>query len=151
MVQIIILGGSKFSLSRYVNNAWTLVSGKDELAPGSTAQTNPVDLGELETGRYKLTETKAPDGYVILSKDTYFEVQSSQDSVRVVLTDADGKESTSTDPAFITQASDGTYLITVKSTPGATLPMTGGTGRMPYYLGGTMLISISLLLKKRTY
>lgn len=145
-----LLGGSKFSLSRYVDNAWALVSGKDELAPGSTAQANPVDLGELETGRYKLTETKAPDGYVILSKDTYFEVQSSQDSVRVVLTDADGKESTSTDPAFITQASDGTYLITVKNTPGAALPMTGGTGRMPYYLGGAMLIAISLLLKKRT-
>ena len=58
------ISGSVFDLHKY-GNSWTSVQTAIEpgkAASGTTpAVSNPVDLGELGIGRYRLTETKAPE------------------------------------------------------------------------------------------
>ena len=149
------ISGSVFDLYKY-GNSWTSVQTAIEpgkAASGTTsAVSNPVDLGELGIGRYRLTETKAPDGYIILAKHIYFQVyRDTKDGVvKARLTDEAG---TALDSPANKQAIDGpgtgdtpAYTITVKNTPGAVLPNTGGPGTLPYTLGGLMLIIASAVM-----
>ncbi|MBQ1482125.1 MAG: VWA domain-containing protein [Erysipelotrichaceae bacterium] len=148
-----LLSGSEFALYKFVNNAWTPVEGFTQITPGSTEANNPFDLGMLETGRYKLTETKAPDGYIIRIRDTYFEIRNEEQSVTAVLTDADGAPITSEDPAKISREGLGEsayYLITVKNIAGTPLPMTGGIGTQIFRVGGAVLIGVAAMLRKRS-
>ena len=152
---ITTISGSVFDLHKY-GNSWTSVQTAIEpgkAASGTTpAVSNPVDLGELGIGRYRLTETKAPDGYIILTKHIYFQVyRDTEDGVvKARLTDEAG---TALDSPADMAAIDGpgtgdtpAYTITVKNTPGAVLPNTGGPGTLPYTLGGLMLIITSALM-----
>lgn len=148
------ISGSVFDLDKY-GNSWTSV--KTDIEPGKAASgttpavSNPVDLGELGIGGYRLTETKAPDGYVILTKHIYFQVyRDTNGSVKARLTNEAG---TALDSPADMAAIDGpgtgdtpAYTITVKNTPGAVLPNTGGPGTLPYTLGGLMLIIASALM-----
>ena len=149
------ISGSVFDLYKY-GNSWTSVQTAIEpgkAASGTTpAVSNPVDLGELGIGRYRLTERKAPDGYIILAKHIYFQVyRDTKDGVvKARLTDEAG---TALDSPADMAAIDGpgtgdtpAYTITVKNTPGAVLPNTGGPGTLPYTLGGLMLIIASALM-----
>ena len=149
------ISGSVFDLYKY-GNSWTSV--RTDIEPGKAASgttpavSNPVDLGELGIGRYRLTERKAPDGYIILAKHIYFQVyRDTKDGVvKARLTDEAGTALDS--PANMAAIdSPGTgdtpaYTITVKNTPGAVLPNTGGPGTLPYTLGGIALIIASALM-----
>ena len=144
------ISGSVFDLNKY-GTSWTSI--QTDVKPGDTATStqNPVDLGGLGIGRYRLTETKAPDGYIILTNHVYFEVYKDTDGVlKARLTDETGAAVTSpTDIAAIDGPGTGdtpTYIITVTNTPGAALPMTGGSGTLPYTLGGIALIMASALM-----
>ena len=148
------ISGSVFQLHKY-GNSWTIVP--TDIEPGKEASgttpvvSNPVDLGELGIGRYRLTETKAPDGYIILTKHVYFQVYRDTDGiVKARLTDEAGTALDSpADMAAIDDPGTGdtpAYTITVKNTPGAVLPNTGGPGTLPYTLGGLMLIIASALM-----
>ncbi len=149
------ISGSVFDLNKY-RTSWTVV--QTDIEPGkaaagtTSAVPNPVDLGELGIGRYRLTETKAPDGYIILTKHIYFQVyRDTEDGVvKARLTDEAGTALDSpADMAAIDDPGTGdtpAYTITVKNTPGAVLPNTGGPGTLPYTLGGLMLIIASALM-----
>ena len=143
------LSGSTFALDRW-SASWTSV--QSEIKPGDTATStsNPVDLGGLGVGRYRLTEKEAPDGYIILNNHVFFEVYKEGTTLKARLTDENGEPVTSpTDDASIDGPGSGeipTYIITVSNTPGQELPMTGGSGTMHYTLGGLMLIIISALI-----
>ena len=91
-----------------------------------------VEIEGLPVGQYVLTETKAPDGYIINTSDVEFTV--TKDGVTV-------KEGIDTKLAI---ASGKT--LTVKNTPGQALPNTGGSGTLPYTLGGIALIMASALM-----
>lgn len=141
--------GSVFDLTAYSDGAWRNV--QTDIAPGAEATEdteavpNPVDLGGLGIGRYRLTETKAPDGYIILTSHVYFEVYKDTDgSLKARLTDESGTAVTSpTDVAAIAGPGSGdtpTYTITVENTPGAALPNTGGPGTLLYTVSGIMLM-----------
>ena len=144
------ISGSTFDLSKYTSS-WTSV--KTDIKPGDTATStpNPVDLGGLGIGRYRLTETEAPVGYIILTNHVYFEVYKDTDGVlKARLTDESGAPVTSpTDTAAIDGPGTGdtpTYTVTVENTPGAALPMTGGPGTFLYTLSGIALIFASALM-----
>ena len=149
------ISGSVFDLHKY-GNSWTSVQTAIEpgkAAAGTTsAVSNPVDLGELGIGRYRLTETKAPDGYIILAKHIYFQVyRDTKDGVvKARLTDEAGTAiGNPADTAAIDGPGTGAapvYTVTIKNTPGAVLPNTGGPGTLPYTLGGLMLIIASALM-----
>ena len=106
------------------------------------------DFSGLPAGLYKLEETLAPAGYIILEKDVYFRIN--QDRT-VTLTEADGTDGNDNSQASISVKGN-VYTITVKNTPGVALPNTGGPGtRIFTILGGILMIAsgVSLILRRR--
>ena len=97
------------------------------------------DLESLPPGYYRLEETNAPTGYVIKQQYFYFVIK---DDRVVKLCNEDGSgESTEIGLAKLTEQS-GVYTITVKNTPGAELPVTGGIGTAIFYVIGSMLVLV---------
>lgn len=154
-----VLSGSVFDLAKYANSTWSN-NIQTDITPGAeaTATTeavpNPVDLGNLGVGKYKLTETKSPDGYVIQTKYIYFEVYMDTDkSLKARLIDENGTALTDAQIAelrstvtFTSSSDDTVYTVTVINTPGAQLPNTGGSGTLLYTLSGLVLIFASALM-----
>ena len=157
-----LLSGATFDLMKK-NEAGAFEAIRQGIAPGGSVTVlnsetnaeeviplgNPIDLGQLAVGQYQLTETKSPDGYIILTKDVYFEVYKGGDgALQARLTDAAGvyiesmtdvgTELTGTDDSLV-------FTITVKNEPGVALPNTGAVGDALYLLGGLSLLSMALL------
>ena len=139
-----LLSGSEFALQK-LDKSWVELT-NDIKPDAATATGNPADLGNLDIGRYRLEETHAPDGYIILTKYVYFEVYSDTDgAIKVKLTDEDGKGIDEGDPAsvtLVTEEGSSYYVVAVKNTPGVVLPQTGGIGTgiftaLGAILGGT--------------
>ncbi|MGN0721818.1 MAG: SpaA isopeptide-forming pilin-related protein, partial [Anaerovoracaceae bacterium] len=104
----------------------TIISGTD----GKAA------LGSLLAGTYLLRETKAPDGYNLMSED-----------IRIIVGGDGVTAMIGTSPCAVEKSQDGlTYTITVTNSAGVELPMTGGSGILPYTLGGIVLIMASALM-----
>ena len=89
----------------------------------------------MSNGLYWLSETNAPPGYIILTKDIYFSVSDGA----VTLTNEDGEEETYSGVELL----DDNTTIAVKNTPGAALPHTGGSGTSQIYLFGILLTALS--------
>ena len=92
----------------------------------------------MGNGIYQLSESEAPPGYVILTKDVYFNVSNGA----VTLTDKDGVEKTYSDISLL----DNNTTIAVKNTPGASLPNAGGPGTRLFYIFGIILTAGSAIL-----
>ncbi|MBQ7175015.1 MAG: VWA domain-containing protein [Lachnospiraceae bacterium] len=160
------LVGSIFNLNKWIaaegGGSWTSV--QTDLAPGGSGTVideetgdeteitfdNPLDLGGLGIGRYQLVETKAPEGYVILTKNIYFEVYKEGSVLKARLTNEDGNPVESpTEYSKIEESgtdAEPVYTVSVKNTPGASLPSTGGHGTLPYTLGGLLLMLGSAMM-----
>ena len=96
----------------------------------------------MSNGTYKLSETNAPSGYIILTKDIYFSLSDGT----MMLTDEDGNAKTYTDVSLL----DDNTTIAVKNNPGPELPSTGGPGSGYFYILGLMLTAgAGLLLWKK--
>ena len=90
-----LLGGTKFTLSRYNETAddnWEVLN--DAIAPGETEAENPVTIGNLGIGRYKLHETAAPENYDALpeDKDVYFSIYDNNGTLAIKLTNSEGAD-----------------------------------------------------------
>ena len=99
---------------------------------------------EVKIDGYKLSETNAPPGYIILTKDIYFNVANGT----VTLTDENGDAKTYSDVSLL----DNNTTIAVKNNIGASLPSTGGPGTTLFYLLGTILTAFAgagLVVRKR--
>ena len=92
----------------------------------------------MTNGIYKLSETDAPPGYIILTKDIYFSVNDGT----MTLTDQDGNNATYADVLL----RDDNTTIVVKNTAGAELPYTGGIGTTLFYILGTILTAVSAIM-----
>ena len=130
------LAGSTFTLCKKNDSgSFVLVTeyglGQDGLID-LTDRTEMTFTG-MSNGIYQLSETLAPPGYIILTKDTYFSVANGT----VTLTDENGDAKTYTDVSLL----DDNTTIAVKNNPGAALPHTGGPGtRLLYLLGAIMAL-----------
>jgi len=134
--------GAVFNLARYSNGAWSGI--QTDIKPGDTESetTNPVSLGGLGIGKYRLTEIKSPSGYIILDRNVDFEVyKDSNGKLKARLS-----EGTDTNIVRLNEESEGNYIVSVKNTPGEKLPMTGGTGTSIYTLGGLFLMITAALM-----
>ena len=98
-----------------------------------------VIIDGLSSGDYKLVETKAPNGYVIISNSIVFSVNAT--GTGDVITWKDGQPE-NTKPLSGTNNN----TITVINTPGSPLPYTGGPGTLLYTLSGLMLILATALM-----
>lgn len=135
------LPGSRFTLSRK-NDAGSFVA-VTEYGLGEGGLIDLTDGTEMNftgmtNGIYKLSETDAPPGYIILTKDIYFSVNDGT----MTLTDQDGNNATYTDVLL----RDDNTTIVVKNTAGAELPYTGGIGTTLFYILGTILTAVSAIM-----
>lgn len=107
------------------------VTGLDGSSSVTINELKDYSVTGLTNGSYRLTETSAPAGYIILDKAIDFTINNG-----VV---------TFTDTSQATFDSD-TKTFTVKNVAGRELPSTGGSGTLPYTLGGLMLVIASALM-----
>lgn len=89
----------------------------------------------LQSGNYKLTETYAPSGYIILTRDIYFSVSDGA----VALTKEDGSAGTYSDVLLL----DDNTTIAVRNNLGASLPDAGGPGTHHITLLGAALMALA--------
>lgn len=89
-------------------------------------QTNIID--GVEVGAYYLTETKAPDGYQLLSE-----------SIQIILKDSDKN-------GILDEDSDNIFEIDVENTKPPILPITGGMGTIIFSTVGIILMAGGIAL-----
>ena len=106
------------------------------------------ELDALPAGYYQLTETVAPEGYVITQDKFYFVIKKEDRSVRLCKEDGTG-EAVEIGQAKVSKGSDAVYTITIKNTPGVALPSTGGPGTRLFTILGSMLMMFAGLLLVR--
>lgn len=146
------LTGGKFEISKWNGNTWTSIDGVSDLTITSTdGVTIPVGLN---TGRYRITETAAPDGYVILDSSVYFAVTESQaengqSSFAISLTDESGNTISSLENVKVLKGNSSySTRIQIANETGKALPHTGGSGRMFYVLVGLALMLVTLAYRQ---
>lgn len=146
------LTGGKFEISKWNGNTWISIDGVSDLTITSTdGVTIPVGLN---TGRYRITETAAPDGYVILDNSVYFAVTESQaengqSSFAISLTDENGNTISSLENVKVLEGNSSySTRIQIANETGKALPHTGGSGRMFYVLVGLALMLVTLAYRQ---
>jgi len=98
---------------------------------------------KLTPGDYELVETTAPDGYLLTANKYHFTLGTNGNiTVTSAETFADGTVIVTKETAK-TEGSVGT--VSIKNEPGKELPKTGGSGTLPYTLGGFILMISALM------
>ena len=107
---------------------------------GITSKDNGVRItatDELPVGYYKLKELTTPDGYIITNAEVEFQVsEDGEGNTTIVLIGS---------PSNASVSADGKTL-TITNEKGVALPHTGGSGTLPYTLGGIAMILASALM-----
>ena len=143
------LAGAVFSL--YTERGYNANPKKAAKTGLTSGPDGMIDLEALACGTYYLVETKAPDGYNMLTGPVTIVVTGN--SVSSTQSDYHGNA-----PLIATKKTirieDGTedtyYEIVVTNNPGVELPQTGGEGtRHLRYLGMTVTLGAALLLMTR--
>ena len=136
---LLSLAGAEFRLYQVDENGAEIEeTERTGLVSNENGVFSPADF-TLATGTYHLIETKAPDGYHILTEPVVIMVGS--DGVR-----AYPKGDAIAQLDVKTMTSDGgttTYTILVTNSTGTALPETGGAGPEAYQLAGLLLMLIA--------
>lgn len=145
------LTGAKFKLTTLnENSVWVVVKDRDNKTVYDDVDMSLVsefEFSDLPAGRYRLEETLAPAGCLILTKYVYFRINTDR---TVELTKEDGTTGNDNSQASISHNEAGVYAITVKNTPGVELPHTGGHGTGLFtLLGGILVLGAGALLFRR--
>ncbi|MDO4754913.1 MAG: InlB B-repeat-containing protein [Parabacteroides sp.] len=129
------LDGAKFGLYKQENDMFLTV---DSLTTGIDGS---IIFNDLESDTlYKLVEEKAPDGYAIIAKETFFKLNPYGDTISLVFCDSEGNITSA--PNGITgeyHTGNNFLTITAQNISGYELPATGGMGIYLYLLCGLIL------------
>lgn len=146
------LEGAEFTLEKKVNpnaDEWktiTKVSGTSK---------DVFEFKGIDDGKYRLTETKAPDNYDKLSDSIYFTVTAGHvDGANPSLDKFSGNitDGNVGNMAFNADIDNGILKTTIQNKPGSSLPETGGMGTTVLYAAGTLMILTAaafLVMKKK--
>ena len=140
---LLSLAGAEFRLYQVDENGNKIEeTEKDSLISDKNGVFSPADF-TLATGTYHLIETKAPDGYHLLTEPVVITVNDNRVSAMC------GASSLEVEPS--PQDDDGitTYTILVTNSTGTALPETGGAGAEGYQLAGLLLIAAVWLWKQK--
>ena len=138
-----MLAGAEFNLYSIDGTTETLID--DTLASGTDGTvivSTKLQIGTL----YKLVETKAPDGFILLTDPIYFRLTTDG---KLEFCDENGNSIQSTYASGVFDGSDPAdrqVTISVMNKAGYELPSTGGIGTFPYTLGGLMIVGASGIL-----
>ncbi len=132
------LTGAKFKLEKKDNNGkWTSVeTNYDDFTVLNGDTENDIELTNLTSGDYRLTEITAPTGYMVLSSEIQFNVTQG----KVTLTNAQG---TASDMWELTTDTTKPPVLTIKNQKVYSLPEAGGNGIYWYMIGGMLLMVTS--------
>ena len=150
------LNGADFTLAKKVKKStnpdeyeWKTITKVDGTA-GDLFEFKGIDDGE-----YRLTETKAPDNYDMLSAPIYFKVTAGHvDGADPYLDTFSGSITSGNvgEMAFTANKDTGILSTTIQNKPGSSLPETGGMGTTVLYAAGTLMILAAaafLVMKKK--
>ena len=127
------LTGAKFKLEMKDGDIWKSLENDIEVKNG----TSEIELNNLKSGIYKLTETTAPKGYSLLGSSICFKVATGS----VTLVDENG------DPAQKSNMwSLENKVLTIKNAKLYSLPESGGPGTYGFTISGVAILATALLL-----
>lgn len=127
------LTGAKFKLEMKDGDIWKSLENDIEVKN----DTSEIELNNLKSGIYKLTETTAPKGYSLLGSSIYFKVATGN----VALVDENG------DPAQKSNMwSLENKVLTIKNAKLYSLPESGGPGIYGFTISGVAILATALLL-----
>lgn len=138
------LAGAEFKLEKQVVNG-TETSWVEVSAPTVNENGDTFTFNGLDVGKYKITETKTPDGYAAIDP-IEFTVNATVD-VNGALTVLETNRSDIT-----VSTEDGTMTTAIMNVTGNRMPITGGAGVYALYIGGAVLLFAAgavIILKKK--
>lgn len=146
------LAGAEFELSMLAadGKTWTKLE-RFSFAEGSTKFT----FERLDSGTYKITEVKAPDGYIAIDPITFTIAGTVSETTPDTLggLTAATTEDSEVEATFTASVPDGQVSTIVKNEPGKKLPSTGGAGTTMLYVGGGIMVAgglaVLLVSKKK--
>ncbi len=142
------LNGAEFKLEKMDATGTTVI---EDLV--LTVEGNVFSFSGLDDGTYRITETKAPEGFNKLEDPIVFTVSATHDSLSddPKLTAFTGN-TVSGDATFVYTAESGKVETTIQNQAGATLPSTGGIGTTIFYLLGSIMFigaAMTLVVRRR--
>ena len=159
------LPGAEFQLTRSVNGTYSVFENDQftesaetnkKTGPFSVGNTGEITITNLLPGDYKLSETKAPAGYIITTGEIDFTINV-DGTVTVTGRTADSNgnitySDTDNMVTFAQKTASAAASVTVQNEPGVALPATGGPGTVIYTAAGLSLLlgaSLWLMLRRR--
>ncbi len=143
---VLTIPGAEFTLTDTTNSAttYTGTSGDDGVVTWKDSTGTTVE--RIPQGTYTLTETKAPNGYLL--SDASWTVDTTGEKPVVKAGTTEITATPSTDAQGIT-----TYSFQFENAPNYELPSTGGIGTYWYTIGGMLLMMAAALIlyKRKTY
>lgn len=125
------LTGAKFKLEMKDGDTWNDIEVKNG--------TSEIELNNLKSGIYKLTETTAPKGYSLLGSSIYFKVATGN----VTLVDENGDP---TQDSNMWSLNTENKVLTIKNAKLYSLPSAGGPGIYGFTISGVAILATALLL-----
>lgn len=151
-----MLSGAEFDLYGPYTAAETGVLGFNaqdgkKPKPIVTGSNGEATLGYLKSGIYYLYETKAPDGFNMLTEPVVITVDSAHETPQGDGAVGYSAEQTISQPKADYDPATRTYTLTIPNSPGARLPETGGVGTTVFYVAGGLLslLALALLILRR--
>lgn len=128
------LTGSKFRLERKEGDSWIQIENEVEVKNDSSE----IELNNLESGIYKLTEITSPKGNSILGSSIYFKVELGN----VTLVNEENGNPAQAGEMWTLE----NKVLTIKNAKLYSLPSAGGPGIYGFTISGVAILATALLL-----
>ena len=139
-----MLEGAEFRLYKAKNGTREDITESCLLESSDTSGMFSQDNVRLEDGSYVLVEETAPDGYYRILDELTLLVDTSKEAPEDVVTSTSSESNIRI--SYSDTGDENAYQIYIINRSGVILPSTGGTGALPYTLGGTGLIVASAFM-----